>query len=269
MSCDCQLPRDFRLTDELWEEIRPFLPPEPSHRRGGRPRTDARRCLEAILYLLRTGVPWKALPRCLGAPSTVHDRFQEWRAAGVFERAWRRSIQLLDRQGRIDWEWQALDGSMNKAPLGGEATGPNPTDRGKLGAKRSLLVDGHGFPLAIVTAPANTHDLKLVAQTLDARIRRPPRGVHANLCMDRGYDAGWVHDLVRACRFVPHIRSRGEEVRRRRWGERPRRWPVERTFGWLNRCRRLLVRWERKVENHLGFLHLGIARLLFRSARVL
>lgn len=269
MACDCQLSREFRLTDALWNQIRPHLPPEPSHRRGGRPRTDARRCLEAIVYLLRTGIPWKAIPRCLGAPSTIHDRFQEWRAAGVFEKVWRRLLQLLDHQGDIDWEWQSMDGSMNKAPLGGEATGPNPTDRGKLGVKRSLLVDGHGHPLALVTAPANTHDLSLVAETLDARLRHSPRGRRMNLCMDRGYDASSVRELVIASRFVPHIRSRGEEVRRARKGERSRRWPVERTFGWLNRCRRLLVRWERQVGNHLAFLQLAIVRLLARSVRAL
>jgi putative transposase len=223
--------------------------------------------MEAILYLLRTGVPWKALPRCLGASSTVHDRFQQWRSAGVFEKAWRRALQLLDRQGDIDWTWQSMDGSMNKAPLGGEATGPNPTDRGKLGVKRSLLVDGKGHPLAVVAAPANTNDMKLVAETLDARMRQSPRGVRTNLCLDRGYDYPATKELVVACRFVPHIRSRGEEVRRRRRGERPRRWPVERTFGWLNRCRRLVIRWEKKLDNHLGFLHLAIARLLFRSVR--
>jgi transposase len=161
-----------------------------------------------------------------------------------------------------------MDGSMNKAPLGGDSTGPNPTDRGKLGVKRSLLVDGHGFPLAVVAAPANTNDFKLVAETLDARLRQAPRGVRTNLCMDRGYDYPEVKELVVACRFVPHIRSRAEEVVRMRRGWRARRWVVERALGWLNRCRRLVIRWERKVENHLAFLHLACARLTFRAAGV-
>lgn len=268
MGCDCPFPPGYQLTDDLWAAIVPLLPKEPSHRRGGRPRADARRCMEAILFLLRTGIPWKAVPRCFVAPSTLHDRFQEWREDGVFERMWARSIVLLDRQGRIDWGWQSMDGSMNKAPLGGEATGPNPTDRAKLGVKRSLLVDGQGHPLALAVASANTHDMRLVAETLDARFRRAPRGIRENMCMDRGYDYPEVKDLVRACHFVPHIRSRGEEIVRMRRGWKPHRWVVERTLGWLNRSRRLVIRWERKVENHLAFLHLACARLNLRAAGV-
>jgi putative transposase len=159
-----------------------------------------------------------------------------------------------------------MDGGMTKAPLGGEATGPNPTDRGKLGVKRSVLTDGRGIPLAVVAAPANVHDMRLVAETLDARLRAPPPGIRCNLCMDRGNDFPRVEDLVRASRFRPHIRSRGEEVRRCRVGESPHRWVVKRTLSWLNRCRRLLVRWEKKVENYLAFLHLACARLVYRAA---
>lgn len=227
---------------------------------------DDERCLAAIVYVLRTGIQWKALPRCLGAPSTVHDRFQEWREAGVFTAAWKDALRTLDRGGGIDWEWQSMDGGMTKAPLGGPGTGPNPTDRGKLGVKRSVLTDGGGIPLAVVAAPANVNDMRLVAETLDARLRASPPGMRCNLCMDRGYDFPAVEDLVRASRFRPHIRSRGEEERKRRAGESPHRWVVERTLSWLNRCRRLLVRWEKKIENYLAFLHLACARLVYRAA---
>lgn len=228
---------------------------------------DDRRCLTAILYLLRTGIQWCALPRSLGAKSTVHDRFEEWSQAGVFTTAWKRAIADLDRAGGVEWEWLAMDGTMTKAPLGGEATGPNPTDRGKLGVKRSLLVAGDGTPLALAIGPANTHDMKLVAETMDARLRAAPKGVRSNVCLDRGYDYPATEDLVRACRFRPHIRSRGEEFHHRRAGEVPRRWPVERTHSWLNRCRRILVRWEKKAENYLAFVHLACARLIVLGTR--
>jgi putative transposase len=230
---------------------------------------DDRRCPTAILYLLRTGIPWGALPRSLGAKSTVYDRFREWCAVGLFTKAWTRGLAELDRSGRIEWDWQAMDGAMTKAPLGGEATGPDPTDRAKLGVKRSLLTDGRGTPLAVVAAGANVNDWRLVAETLDARLRAAPRNLRANLCLDRGYDIPGVEDLVRASGFRPHIRSRNEEVRRRRRGHRPRRWPVEWSFAWLNRCRRLLVRWEKKLETYLGFVHLACARLTYRTADIL
>ena len=76
----------YQIPDVLWEKIEPLLPPELPKPRGGRPRMDNRKAMEAILYVLRTGCAWKALPRSLGAKSTVHDRFQEWRKAGVFQR---------------------------------------------------------------------------------------------------------------------------------------------------------------------------------------
>jgi len=81
----------------------------------------------SFLYLL-TGCQWKALPRSYGAPSTVHDRFQEWQKDGLFERMWQAGLLDYDNEKGIDWEWQAIDGAMTKAPLGGAGTGANPTD---------------------------------------------------------------------------------------------------------------------------------------------
>lgn len=113
----------WRMPDALWEQIVPFLPPEPPHPRGGRPWTDARAMMDGIFYVGRTGCQWKALPRCFGAPSTVHDRYQCWCEAGVFARLWQAGLLAFDEAVGIDWEWQALDGVMTKAPLGGEKDG--------------------------------------------------------------------------------------------------------------------------------------------------
>ena len=78
-----------------------------------------RPAMEAIFYVLRTGCQWKALPRALGAGSTVHDRFQEWVRAGVFERMWAAGLMAYEQAHGIDWGWLAMDGAMTKAPLGG------------------------------------------------------------------------------------------------------------------------------------------------------
>jgi len=149
----------WRIPDELWLYIEPLLPPERPKPKGGRPRMPDRQAMNAIYYVLRTGCQWKALPRHWGAASTVHDRFQEWRQAGVFHRLWQAGLLEYDRRKGLDWEWQAMDGAMTKAPLGGEATGPNPTDRGKSGTKRSLLTEGHGMPIGVAAEGANRHDL--------------------------------------------------------------------------------------------------------------
>ena len=95
----------------------------------------ARKALEGIFYVLRTGCQWKALPREYGSGSTVHRTFQKWLAAGFFEKIWAKGLEQYDELEGIGWEWQSLDGCMVKAPLALESVGKNPTDRGKNGDK--------------------------------------------------------------------------------------------------------------------------------------
>jgi transposase len=116
----------WRLPDVLWERIAPLLPPERPKPRGGRPRMANRQAMEAILYLLRTGCQWKLLPRSLGAASTVHDRFQAWQRAGVFAQLWQTGVLAYDELKGLDWTWQAMDGAMSKAPLGGKSDWAQP-----------------------------------------------------------------------------------------------------------------------------------------------
>lgn len=111
---------NWRVPDALWERIEPLLPPERPKPKGGRPRVSARQCMDGIFYVLRTGCQWKALPRCYAPASTVHDRFQEWHGAGVFEKLWQAGLVEYDGRVGLDWEWQAMDGAMTKAPLGGK-----------------------------------------------------------------------------------------------------------------------------------------------------
>jgi putative transposase len=236
--------------------------------KGGRPRADDRRCFEAIYYVARTGAQWRSLPRSFGPKSTVHDRYQEWVGQRLFEQLWRQGLQFYDHKTGLNWAWQPMDGSMTKAPLGGEATDPNPTDRGKLGVKRSLLTDGRGIPVTVVVAPANRNDFKLVEKTLDARIVRPPRTIRQRLCLDKGYDYPEVDEVVDASHFEIHTCRRGQAPRRERLTDRARRWGVERTHSWMNRFRRILVRWEKKVENYLGILQLACAWITFQRARL-
>jgi putative transposase len=77
--------RPWEVTDEFWECVQPLIPPAPSHAKGGRPRLSDRRAFEAIVYVLRTGIQWNALPQELGASLTIHDRFQEGELAGLFK----------------------------------------------------------------------------------------------------------------------------------------------------------------------------------------
>jgi putative transposase len=262
----------WAVSDGLWAQVEPLIPPAPSHAKGGRTRAPDRQIFSAIVYLLRTGIQWNALPRELGASSTVHDRFQAWEQAGLFRKLWEAGLAGYDELQGIDWRWQALDGVMTKAPFGGAATGPNPTDRGKGGVKRSLLTDGAGLPLAVAVDGANRHDMRLVAATLDGIVvaRPAPDEVAQDLCLDAGYDYAAVRADVAARGYAAHIRSRGEERADKAVHPeaKARRWVVERTHNWLNRSRRLLVRWEKKLENYLAFVHLACAQLIFNKVLV-
>ena len=270
----------WRVSDEFWEKVQPLIPPTPSHAKGGRTRMDDRQAFAAMIYVLRTGIQWNALPRQMGASSTVHDRYQEWERLGFFEQLWRAGLLEYDELEGIEWEWQAIDGAMTKAPLGRGATGNNPTDRAKMGTKRSMLTDGAGIPLAVAVEGANRHDSRLLVATLEGLVvARPARegerdSLEQHLCLDAAYDSEEVRQELQASSYEPHISPAEESKRserkraRQHPGGRARRWVVERTHSWLNRSRRLLVRWEKKTENYLAFIHLACAQLIFSKILV-
>jgi putative transposase len=276
--------KPWTVSDEFWERVEPLVPPAPSHAKGGRPRMPNRKAFEAMIYILRTGIQWNALPKEMGASSTVHERFQEWERLGFFERLWEEELCHYDELEGIEWEWQSVDGVMSKAPLGKGATGNNPTDRAKMGTKRSMLTDGAGIPLAVAVEGANRHDSKLLVATLDGlMVARPAEaeeqeGVkrsEQHLCLDAAYDSEEVRQELAARSYEPHIspaeknkRAERKTEARQHPGARARRWVVERTHSWLNRSRRLLVRWEKKTENYLAFIHLACAQLIFSKTLV-
>src|SRR5437763_10284710 len=120
---------------------------------------------------------------------------------------------------------------------------------------------------------ANRHDVKLLVATLDGRViaRRETDGAHSpHLCLDAAYDADWVRDEAHRRGYQDHIHSRGAEKAEKTLtpGYRARRWVVERTHSWLNRSRRLLVRWEKKTQNYMAFLQLACAQLIFSKILV-
>jgi putative transposase len=112
---------------------------------------------------------------------------------------WQAGLLYYGNEKGLEWEWQAIDGAMTKAPLGRAGTGANPTDRGKKGTKRSILTDGKGMPLSVTVDRENRHDKKLVKRTLDAIIfERPSPDVGIkNIYMDRGYDFSDIRKLVK------------------------------------------------------------------------
>jgi transposase len=155
--------------------------------------------------------------------------------------------------------------------LGGEKTGRNPTDRGKRGVKRSLLTEGHGIPIGLAIDGANRHDMKLVRATIESLVAERPEVTEEQpqgMCLDKGYDYEEVREILAEFGFTAHIKARGEEANelKAEAGKRARRWVVERSHSWMNRFRRILVRWDKKPENYMAFLHFACALITFRAA---
>ena len=130
----------WEVSDEFWKRVEPLIPlrvrsPDKVYLRkpgAGRPPMPARQVFEAVVYVLRTGCQWKALPKeRFGSASAVHKRFLDWEAAGFFEALWKAGLAEYDDLQGIAWRWQSVDGAMMKAPLAQLSVGPNPTDRGK------------------------------------------------------------------------------------------------------------------------------------------
>ena len=129
------------------------------------------------------------------------------------------------------------------------------------------------MPLGLVIAGANRHDMKLVEPTLESVVVKRPRPTKKQpqgMCLDKGYDYEEVRDTLREFGFTAHIRARGEEAQalKRRAGRKARRWVVERTHSWMNRFRRIAIRWDKQADNYLAFLHFACAPIAFRAARL-
>jgi putative transposase len=268
----------FQLPEEMWQRIKHLIPTPAQGKRPGRPRADDRAALNGIWYVLWTGCQWKAVHRnWFGVCSSViHERFQTWQAAGVFDAMLVEMVAFYAEALGIGWEWQSIDSGSRPAPLGGSQTGKNPTDRGKRGSKIHILVDEQGAPLGLHVTGANQHD-KWSADDLIAAIvveRPDPEEIEQHFCADKGYDYEEVHQAVDAGGYVGHIKHR------RRRNEPPeeecpipgevrypaRRWVVERTIGWLGKRRSIRVRWCKLAENWLALVKFACAHILFTMA---
>lgn len=258
----------------LWKRIKRLLP-KRTKGKVGRPALSNRLVLDAIWFVLWTGCQWQAIRReHFGVSgSTAHARFQQWQKDGIFAAMMAEMVRYYDKKRKIRWKWQAADGKTCPAPLGGEETGPNPTDRAKSGSKLHLLVDRRGAPLAICVSAANQHDkCSLQELVFSMVVDRPDSEQH--LCLDRGYDYADIWEFLELEQYHPHIKHR------RKRGEPPgddcpipgetrypaRRWVVERTLSWLAKRRSIRTRWCKKAANWLALLQFACVDILFNMA---
>lgn len=221
----------------------------PQDRRRGHPRTQTIWVLATLRQFLREGTPWRSL-LATGAKAsglTLRRRLQDWARAHLLQRV--HPVLVIMLRGHPDL---VLDSCSVQAKRGGDLTGPNPTDRAKLGTKYHLAVTGDGVPVACAATAANVNDtllferLLLMAFAILSRIR--------TVFADKGYDAKHHRDLYRRFGVKPGIYQRG---RPRGSGLGTRRWPVERSNAWILENKRLALRYD-----HLGF----IIHLLLQAA---
>jgi transposase len=238
-----------RMPEEFYDLLSHHLPPEqPVGPRGGRPRIANRTVMNVIWFILVTGCRWEDVPPQMGCSGrTAHRRLRLWEELGIWDRLHADLLRLLRQADKLDPDVVIVDGVIVRAFGGGEQTGPSPVDRRKPGTKHTLLVDRHGVPLAIRTAPANASDhTQIIPIVLDfpevgGKPGRP-KGLPDEAYADRGYDSDPTRGILRWLGVEPHIGRRGAAHGS---GLGKVRWVVERTISWLKGLRRLRVRYDR------------------------
>ena len=130
-------------------------------------------------------------------------------------------------------------------------------------------MDGRGVPLSLVVTAANRHDVTQTEKVLSSRARRPRGRTRQNLCADAGYQSAAAEEVMRRYRYVPHIRSRGEEKVQMKDGYKPRRWIVEVAHAWFNRFRKLLVRYEKTTSSYEALLQMAATVIIYRKIGVI
>lgn len=263
------------VIDVLWSAIEPLIPSPPQTHPLGchRPRVSDRLCFRAFLIRLVTGASWVDLEAILDhqvSDTTLRARRDEWVTAGVFQRLEAEVRAAYDRIIGFDLSEVALDGSLHKAPYGGEGTGPNPTDRAKLGWKWSVAVDAAGIPLGWVIDGANRNDSILLAPTLDAVDANGLLAEIETLHLDRGYDSNVTRQRLTAAGVSDAvIQRRGTKVPgvKKQPVRLGLRWIVEATNSWWSNYGQLRRNTDRRARHRHAAL--SLATVILMTTRLL
>jgi transposase len=261
---------DPEVGDAIWAAVEPLVPPPPrTHPLGcHRRRASNRDCFQVMLVRLATGCSWEDAERLCGnvvSHTTVRTRRDEWITAGVFDQLVAEALHGFDKIIGLDLADVSVDGSLHKSPCGGEGTGKNPTDRGKLGWKWSILTDTAGIPIGWMVDGANRNDSILLAPTLDDAGNRGLLGDIETIWLDRGYDSDVTRERLVARDLTDAVIAK----RRKRGNTAPKksqpmglRWPVERTNSWLSNFGQLRRNTDRRTIHRLAQFALAVVCLL-------
>jgi transposase len=261
---------EAEVVDAIWAAVEPLLPTaDRSHPLGWhRPRVPDRLCFQGILIRLVTGASWVDIEAILDhqvSDTTLRARRDEWIEAGVFEQLKDEAVAAFDRIVGLDLDDVALDGSLHKAPYSGEGTGPNPTDRGKLGWKWSVASERHGIPIGWAIDGANRNDVRMLEPTLDAIADTGLLVDIGMLHLDRGYDSGAVRQRLRGYGLDEFdIQRRGTKMPgvKKQPLRLGLRWVVEATNTWWSSYGQLRRNTDRRARHRHAALCLATVVLI-------
>lgn len=261
------------VIEPIWDQFAVLLPAypavDPSHPLGcHRRRIPDRVVFDHVIASLVHGTGYEriATPGC--SDRTIRRRVHAWAAAGLMQALHVLVLAQYDRMIGLELDDVAVDGCITKAPSGGACAGHSPVDRGKLGLKRSMLVDATGVPLAMVAVGANRHDSPLLEETLAGLDAWGGDPGDTTVHLDRGYDSGVTRALLDALGFDGAIARRGLPAP----VQVGKRWVVERTHAWMNgygKLRRCTEKAQSVVELYLALAAvLVVTRCLIQRARI-
>ena len=261
------------LFEPFWVQFSALLPERPrfspSHPLGcHRERVADRVVFEHVIAALVHGSGYEriASPGCSDA--TIRRRLKEWAAAGLSEQVHALALAAYDRMIGLELADLAVDGCITKAPSGGEVAGRSPVDRGKGGLKRSVVTEGRGIPLHLVSAGANRHDAPLLEPTLAGLDKLDALPDNLTVHLDRAYDGRPARALLDALGFDGAIARKGVPAP----VQAGARWVVERTHSWMNgygKLRRCTEKRRAVVDFYLFLAAaLVVLRQLIQQARL-
>lgn len=224
----------------------------------GRPRTPHHVLVEIFSQVLRTGMQWRAISSV--DFRTAHRHFYKWAQAGVFHTAFRRLRRLVTRSTRRV-RHVAVDTTFVKSIYGSEMVGPNPTDRGRNATKMIAAVDRLGLPQRIAFFPANVSDHR----TLPRIVPLPRQCRGARVYTDKGFDSASARRLLRKHGYVPRIARRRVRTSAR---DQSMRHVVERFFSWLDKSRRIILRYDATIAAFSGWTWMACCTIAARRIHV-